>query len=159
MRNIGFDGGSSLCVLGPVSDVILFFDCINVFAVEDHPQRDWSLLTDRLYRRYLRLEELDAAVALMNEVKKIFATVSTSAVAWENPTTKLNPNEPNLADVFARYFDLFAHCVTSAKGFFEDWNSYQPVRIVISDLAEFVNEKERPLEEYDALKGEPFWLH
>jgi len=44
--------------------------------------RDWSLLTDRFYRRYLRREDLEPAVELMNEVKKIFSTLASDEVDW-----------------------------------------------------------------------------
>ncbi|AUS44677.1 hypothetical protein CYD94_21240 (plasmid) [Ralstonia solanacearum] len=44
MRIIGFHGGSSLCELGTVSDVVLFFDCVRAFTAWKHPDRDWSLL-------------------------------------------------------------------------------------------------------------------
>lgn len=67
-------------------------------------------------------------------------------------------NQATLADVFIKYFECFNCCVESAKGFFDDWNIYQPVKIVISDLSEFMVDKNRPLENYDDLSGDPFWF-
>jgi hypothetical protein len=169
MRIIGFDGGSSLCELGPASDVVLFFDCLKTYAEQDHPEKDWSLLTDRLYRRYLRVEELYMASALMEQAQQIFAKHdAASSVNWEAKEghagkSWLNPNQSTLADVFSKYFENFAHCVESAQINYETFKSYpgysyEPVRVVIADLPGFARDKNKPLAEYDALEGKPFWL-
>ncbi|OAI58851.1 hypothetical protein RSP795_22550 [Ralstonia solanacearum] len=164
MRTIGFHGGSSLCELGTVSDVVLFFDCLRMYVESTHPEQDWSLLSDRLYRRYLREDELDAALMLMEQAKQIFSThPAATAVNWDpallddRQRTWLDPKLPTLADVFAKYFESFSHCVESSKIFLNSWKMYKPVRTVIADMPDFAVEKKRPLEEYDALEGEPLW--
>ena len=58
MANIGFCGGNSTFTLGPSTDVVLFFKCISQFAVEKYPEHDWSLLTDRFYKRYIKKNEM-----------------------------------------------------------------------------------------------------
>jgi hypothetical protein len=63
-----------------------------------------------------------------------------------------------LADVFSKYFECFDSCVSDARLFYNDWGKYLPVRVMVSDVPEFITDKLRPLEEYDALEGEPFWL-
>lgn len=165
MRKIGFHGGSSLCELGPASDVALFFTCIDHYVTQEHPETDWSLITDRLYRRYLRREDLDHASDLMNRVREIFSEKPTaSSIEWdaamlEDPERSwLKADQPTLADVFNKYFENFSYCVESAKVFEKNWNIYKPVRTVISDLSGFVRDKNKPLSEYDALNGKPFWL-
>ncbi|QCX49533.1 hypothetical protein [Ralstonia pseudosolanacearum] len=164
MRTIGFHGGSSLCELGTVSDVVLFFDCLSMYVESARPEQDWSLLSDRLYRRYLREDELDAALRLMEQAKQIFSThPAATAVNWDpallgdRQRTWLDPTRPTLADVFAKYFECFSHCVESSKIFMSSWNMYKPVRTVIADLPDFAVEKKRSLEEYDSLEGEPLW--
>jgi len=67
IRKIGVMGGNSIYELGPLKDIVLFFDCIEYFVVKHHSEQDWSLLTDRLYRRYLRLEELETTRKLMEK--------------------------------------------------------------------------------------------
>ncbi|WP_181157921.1 hypothetical protein [Burkholderia multivorans] len=165
MRKIGFHGGCRICELGPSSDVILFFDCLKIYAEQAHPDQDWSLLTDRLYRRYLRREELDKAAALMEQVLQIFAQhPAASAVEWDSllsgdpERSWLNPNQPTLADVFSKYFEGFKNACSSAKSFLNDFDIYQPVRVVMSDLPGFARDKNKPLAKYDGLEGEPFWL-
>lgn len=166
---IGFCGGSSICEVGTASDVVLFFECLDYFVVKNNPERDWSLLTDRLYRRYLKLEELSSAAMLMNEVKEIFSKIPSSEVDWKpelignKSKTWLDPSHPKLADVFIKFFENFAYCVESAKLNYEAFKSYpgyqyEPVKTVPTDLAGIATEKTRSLQEYDALEGKPFWL-
>lgn len=164
MRKIGFHGGHTIYELGPAPDMMLFFDCLKTYAEQDYPEQDWSLLTDRLYRRYLRREEIDKASTLMEQVRQIFARLPASAIDWDTSMlgnaekTWLDPKQPTLADVFSKYFENFAKACGSAKSFVEAFNIYQPVRVVISDLPGFARDKNKPLAEYDALEGKPFWL-
>lgn len=163
MRNIGFHGGHTIYELGSTSDMILFFECIKVYVVQNHPQQDWSLITDRLYKRYLHLEELNEASKLMNKIIEIFTALPNAAINWEDSkvtpeNTMLNSKLPTLADIFSRYFEHFFSAIESAKSFVVAFEIYQPVRIVISDMPAFMLEKKRSLEEYDNLVGEPFWL-
>ncbi|WP_324251753.1 hypothetical protein [Paraburkholderia gardini] len=149
--------------------MVLFFDCLRTYAEQAYPEQDWGLLTDRLYRRYLRLDELEAASALMEQVRQLFAGLPVSAIDWDSSIlgnvekTWLDSNQPTLADVFGKYFVDFARCVESARLNYESFRtypgySYEPVRVVISDLPGFARDKNKPLAEYDALEGKPFWL-
>jgi hypothetical protein len=165
MRKIGFHGGHSIYELGPTPDIELFFDCLRGYVQQGDPERDWTLLTDRLYRRYLRREELDKALALMDQARKVLAQIpAESGIEWDSAMTGnlekswLNPDQPNLADVFSKYFEHFEKACGSAKSFEEAFNVYQPVRVVISDLPGFARDKKKPLAEYDALDGKPLWL-
>lgn len=166
MRKLGFDGGHTVYELGPISDVVLFFECLNAFVVSKYPDRDWSLLSDRLYKRYLRRGELDESLALMEEARSIFLTLPSSSVEWDEDMqadrdrTWLDSRVDNLGEVFYRHFDLFSKAKDSAVSFLDEFGIYQPVRILASDIPALFVEKNRPLNEYDALglSSSPFWL-
>ncbi|MBG7618776.1 hypothetical protein I5R65_04815 [Herbaspirillum sp. AP02] len=164
MRVIGIDGGHSVYETGTTSDFVLFFECLEYFVAKKNPDQDWTLLTDRLYRRYLKLEELNPAAILMKEVEEIFNKTSSSEVAWkqeligDKSKTWLDPSRANLADVFSGFFDNFKKARESSLSFFEVFKIYQPVKIVPADLAGIATEKVRSLQEYDVLEGKPFWL-
>ncbi|MDG6399920.1 hypothetical protein QCD79_07935 [Pseudomonas quasicaspiana] len=166
MRKLGFDGGHTVYELGPVSDVVLFFECLNAFVVSKYSDRDWSLLSDRLYKRYLRRAELDESLALMEEAKSIFLTLPSSSIDWgedmhaDRDRTWLDSRVDNLGEVFYRYFDLFSKAKDSAVSFLDEFGIYQPVRILTSDIPALLIEKNRPLNEYDTLglSSSPFWL-
>ena len=163
-KHVGFCGGSSLRELGPASDAVQFFECVHMYAAKRHVDQDWRLITDRLYRRYLRLEELDVASELMTEIRNIFLALPSSEVSLIG-SAPLPPSgithgtdKLTLHDVFKNYFDEFNYCVESSKIFYQSWKIYKPVKIAISDMPDFILDKKRPLEAYDSLEAPPFWL-
>ena len=164
MRIIGYEGGNSIYDVGTNYDFLLFFDCLDYFVVKNHPEQDWSLLSDRLYRRYLRLEELDQAAVLMNQAQQIFSGLSSTEIDWTEtlPNDKnlswLDPNQANLAEIFSKFFDYFTEAKESAISFFECFQIYQPLKIIPTNISAIMIEKRRPLQEYDDLEGKPFWL-
>ncbi len=168
MTTIAFDGGSSLCELGPREDVVSFFKCLNRFVAQDTSPSDYDLLTDRLYRRFLRQDELGPATELMAVVRAALDRVPTAQVDWiqigVDPTkTELAIEKPTLAGVFGKYFDRFAHCVDSARLNHQAFCTYpgyrfEPVRVVVADQPWLLAERQRNLEEYESLQGAPFWL-
>lgn len=168
MTTIAFDGGSSVCELGSSEDVVAFFTCLNRFVVTEESPSSYQLLTDRLYRRFLRSEDLNAATEDMVRVKEEFQRVLTADVDWGEMgvsprSTRLDLEMPTLAGVFKRFFACFEHCVQSARTNQEAFSTYpgyrfEPVRIVVADQPWFLVEKQRSLEEYELLQGDPFWL-
>lgn len=166
MRKIGFEGGHTVYELGPASDVVLFFECLDAFVVIKYLDQDWSLLSDRLYKRYLRQDELEESSTLMEKAKRIFFTLPGSSVEWsedmQNDRDKrwLDSRADTLGNVFSRYFDLFSNAKNSAVSFLNEFEIYQPLRIVASEMPAFMVERKRPLDEYDALdiSDLPFWL-
>jgi hypothetical protein len=152
-----------MCSQGPPSDMVTFFNCLRRYFPDMRQYADVAAIVDRLYRRYLRREELDTAVAVMATARVLFEQISSTDVDWRGAgyvetDTQLDVSKPDLAAVFARYFTKFFECVGSAKSFFEEFKIYQPVRTIITDIPRFTSEKKRPLEQYDTLEGEPFWL-
>lgn len=166
MKKIGFEGGHTVYELGPASDVVLFFKYLNAFVVVKYLDQDWSLLSDRLYKRYLQKDELEEASTLMEKAKSIFFTLPSSSVEWsknmqsDRDKTWLDLRMDTLGDVFSRYFDLFSKAKNSALSFVDEFEIYQPLRVVASDMPAFMIERKRPLYEYDALglSDLPFWL-
>lgn len=164
MVMVGFHGGHSIYELDAASDVSIFFELIDVHVAQVHVEQDWRLLSDRLYRRYLRQEELGAAVELMDKVRDVFSTLPGSlilekkCILGSGAEARLDPSQPTLADVFSKYFDSFAKACGSALSFMDRFKIYQPVKTVISDQPWFLLESQRPLDEYNVLEGNPFWL-
>ncbi|WCG83206.1 hypothetical protein [Pectobacterium sp. A5351] len=171
MKTIGFSGGDLVVELGTVNDFSLFFQCINNVTKLNYPDEDWDILVDRLYKRYLRLEELSLAKEKMNRVRDLFSIFPSTSIDWDHKMivcrekSWINPNQAMLSDIFKRYFEAFLECVESAEINYQLFNSYQgyeyeAVKTVISDLPWFIEDKNRPLEQYDALGPDdlPFWL-
>jgi len=157
---MGFRGRTFTFDLGPGSDMVLFFICLNRFAPEKHPELDWTLLTDRLYRRYIRKNELDDATVLMEKLKNIFAEIPTSLLPKMTNETKLDFSQPNLAMLFERFFRAFLSVRERALISDENFEEYLPVRVMPLNTGYLIRERNRPLEELDALSDTdpPFWL-
>lgn len=155
---VAFTGGPRVNQIGPVQDVVFLFDCIRRFAGEALELNARELLLDRLYRRYLRLEELEPALAAIKVVEERFRAVPTCFVEFPSPTL-VDLGRANLAEALGDTLRRLRECVGSAD--YEVRNTtwtYKPVKIVRSDFASIQREKKRPLEEYDTLDGPPFWL-
>ncbi|CNL80567.1 hypothetical protein [Yersinia aleksiciae] len=171
MRHIGFSGGALTVELGTVNDVALFFECLKFFSEWKYPKQNWHLLTDRLYKRYLKQEEALAAKDQMMRVRQLFTELPNSSVEWDkvnqvgHKNSKLNPELLTLADIFSRYFSAFFECLESAEVMFEEFKSYpnyqyEPLRVVITDMPLYLDDQHRSLDQYDALGPDdlPFWL-
>ena len=165
MRSIAIFGGNSINVLGPISDILIFFQCIDTYVIKANLKEDYSLLTDRLYKRYLRREEVGKASEEMNLVKNLFSQIPTDQVNFENlgidlENTRLALSEATLDKVFIKYFNHFEDCKETCTLAQEILGYFQPVRFVIGDLPYFMVDKNRPLADYDNLPddAEPFWM-
>jgi hypothetical protein len=143
--------------------MVAFFNCLRRYCPDVRQDTEAAAIVDRLYRRYLRREELDAAVAVMARAKAVFEQIRSADVDWRSTchveaNTQLDVSRPALAAVFAEYFIGFSSCVVSAESFFEQFEIYRPVRTTTTDIGRLMSENKRPLELYDTLEGEPFWL-
>ncbi|MBP1132003.1 MULTISPECIES: hypothetical protein [Serratia] len=136
MKHIGFYGGSSIVELGYPSDMVGFFSILN----EKVNDKEDECLLAQLYLRYIHFNDLDKTYSLITKLRKLLPK--------------------DVEQRFFKYFDGIEHCIKSAKGFYEDWNIYKPVRIVVTDMPDFMVHRDRVVEEYDALASDdtPFWL-
>ncbi|MDE1497413.1 hypothetical protein KKJ25_21600 [Xenorhabdus bovienii] len=164
MKIVGFSGGRRISDLGTVDDVALFFACVKQFVEGKYPDQDWHLLTDRLYKRYLRSEELHPAREKMVQVKQVFTELPSSLIDWNNISdeSRLNPELPILSDVFDDYFSTFLTCAASAEFMHENVQPYPSgyLKVMITEIPYYAGEQKRPLEQYDALGADdlPFWI-
>jgi len=139
----------------------LFFDCVNEFVVSKIHRNDWDLISDRLYRRYVRWHDLDATEHLLQLVQAELKTLSVDIVDWRNiyapgSATNLDPTRKTLGQVFSRYFEALFGCIELVK-LYGEVDYYFPLRCCITDMLQFIEEKNRPLSDYDNLEGAPFW--
>lgn len=163
MPNVGFCGGSEVRDLGSASDMKVFFNGVDLACSRLALDADSGLLIDRLYRRYLRLEELAPTATLVGRVREILATIPSKAIEWKtmgwNPDcTRLDPSLPTMADVLGRHLKGVEDLIRNAESFNTRFKTYQPVMTIVSDLPRFVTDETRPLADYDALEGDPIWL-
>lgn len=152
MKHVGFMGGSSMFELDSPKGMMTFFEKINEYVSSVDSNDRWLLLTDRLYRRYVKMEDLDETARLLIKVRSGFSLIRDIELGESSLGS-----EVTLGDTYSRYFDAFDHCMESAKIFFASWGVYQAVRVVVTDVPDFMVDKKRPLADYDSLEGLPFW--
>lgn len=163
MKNVGFYGGSLIIELGPIADMQAFFYAITIAALQLPTNEDSRLLTDRLYRRYLRVDELGPAIDLLNRIQKIMHEIPTNSVdwsdfKWEKPYSLLGKTKNTLGELLEKYLKSTQKIIKNAQSFQKKFNIYEPVITIITDTPRFYIESARPLAEYDALEGDPMWL-
>lgn len=164
---IGFVGGGIICNLGTTSDLQLFFDCIEFYVAPKYPTQDWSVLTDRFYRRYLRLDELDNAVTLMKQVEKEFKQLDNNAIDTDEiKSSKIKSDSDltknNLFDTFSKYFKSFYQCIEFVNYYDNKYGKdykYQPIMVSITTIPYLMNYEQIPLSIFDELKPDekPIW--
>ena len=162
---LAFRGGDLILQVGSLDDVLCFFELIKTYAAPSLDQNDQFLLMDRLYKRYLRLEETPAAVEAMGRVQDCLSLIPISSVAWDDYNmrpglTALDLQESTLAGVVSHFFKSFSRCASSTIFCQNDDTHpfFRPVKICRSDFGSLDRENRRPLEEYDTLQGPPFWI-
>ena len=161
---IGFAGGGIMSDLGTDSDMQLFFECISYYVPSKYPDQNWSIITDRLYRRYLKLEELDDAESLMKIVEKEFRQLNRESVDWSNvesgeTQSDLDRSKPTLFEIFSRYFRSFYRCIEFALLEYNDLKFYRPIMVSITTIPDYYNYEKISLSVFDNLKSDdkPIW--
>jgi hypothetical protein len=165
LRHVGLAAGQSIRRWGTLPDVELFFGCIP-YATVAYQGQPWELILDRLYRRYLRPEDLGPAVELMRLLRTWMSGTPSDFVDWkalDPEQSTLDPSAANLSVVFHKFFSYFDEAVDEARyhiGRYGFGGLNTVVRLVVSDMGNFIKfEQDRPLSDYDGLlrSDRPFW--
>lgn len=157
---IGFMAGADLYELGSEYDVELFFDAIRYLVAPRFPDLNWDVVTDRLYKRYLKEDELDQAQEALRVAERTLQLEFASRLATlpnADQADVANGSTGTAGDVFRDYFEKFRSAVESAKSFKANWGEYVPLKIGRTDIPEFAVDRDRPTNSYDALVGRPLW--
>ena len=93
---------------------------------------------ERLYRRYVKKED-------------IISTRAKIVDSYKELTKKEQP-------FFDKLLEAFDYRTKTAEYCLEDYGKYCPLRIVCTDTVYLMLEKNIPLEDYDNLEGDPFWM-
>lgn len=160
MKNVGFQGGSSIFEVGTNWDLYNFFCIIKrEISLSDRE----LFLINRVFLKYLEFEDVNEFSVLIAKIKlKLFERFPDETQRWISPecdgdiahlNNGLNWSKCNI------FFDAIAHCTESSIVFFNTFNMYKPLRVVASDMPDYLIDKARPLSAYDALDDDdtPFW--
>lgn len=165
---LAFRGKNTVCLLDFPSDMMLFFDCIKFYVENKYKNENWSVITDRFYKRYLREEDIEIAFEKMKKIEEEFKKLPVDAVDWkpyENKKIKTNLEYKylnSLYEVFEKYFQAFEKIVKHVlyrKGDV-DYKYYNPIMVTIFTLPYGIDYEQIPLSEFDALteNDNPKWF-
>lgn len=167
-EKFGYIGGGHLYGLGSRAYVRSFFQAIDryVFNESLYCKLDWSLITDRLYRRTISDDMLDVAIGTMARMLQLMQYTPLSAVNWnslglcspdERPKIRANAN---LRDFYLPFETGLVECGSGAKFAALEGAQYEPLRIGLASPAGLFVDGMRPVENYETLGPNdlPFWL-
>tara|TARA_B110000438_G_scaffold281377_1_gene307497 strand:+ start:353 stop:886 length:534 start_codon:yes stop_codon:yes gene_type:complete len=158
MKTIGYCGGGLLFRLGNEEEVESFFDCIRILQTSND---NFDQIVDRLYRKYIKFEDLDLARDAMRSIALLFKEANFEDVVSKisvPSTTKLNFDRNNLFDIYSKFFSGFEDVIESSKYFYEDYGKYQPISIVVVDIPAYDKYKRLPVSVFEKVQRSPIWL-
>lgn len=129
-------GGNSLYEMGNASEMENFFDYLRTnLKCQGHIH-----ILNRLYKKYIRYEELGKAAEL---------------IAYLRSNQLLGS-----ASEYVKYIDAIDQSIDAAESFYKRTGIYQPLKTGIITVPFCIDETRRPLEMYDALEDDdlPFWM-
>lgn len=146
-----------------------FFECIQYYTLNFDSTTDYSLVMDRLYKRYLRLEELDPVLSLIKKIRSVFAKIEVPTDFIEgqkdHENNMFNLKVLNLEDFFDKHLRVVESAITNAKEMYEIYKKrgqdfYQKVMITGAHPVYSTIDEDRPEEMYDKLTQDqqPYWL-
>ena len=160
---VGYYSASTFTAIGPRPDMEAFFDVVNAFVVPLRPDVNFSIITENLYRRYIRQDRIDHAKQIMHLIQDELSKIEPSALYWKKikidaKHSELNLNLDNLFECFAGYFRGFYRSIDRSTYFFEHGDDYTPVRIIRCETPYNLADSKRSLKAFDQIEGTPFWL-
>ncbi len=116
--SMGFHGDNSIWELGSPQDMVVFFACLDCLTRSILAEMGRFVLLDRLFKRYLRLEDLDEAVSAMKIAREQFQLVIVEdahlvELGLDKQNTTLRLEEANLAKMFEKCFNALPRCIES----------------------------------------------
>jgi len=169
MYKVGFNGGGTLIEVCDVSVMEAFF-----LLIRDHAttlsEAELALVGDRLYRRYVRLEDAEATRLVLASIRQSFSELPVAMLDGRLPDkdrveNPLSNTDGTLAGAFSKHFDAIERCLESAEVNLRHFSGkpefdykYEPVVVIRSEMPGFMLDKRISLSAYDGLDGPPFWL-
>jgi hypothetical protein len=167
MKEFGVMGGSMLMQLPSRAYMRSFFLAFEKYPLSEELYRkpDWSLIMDRLYRRIVPDEQVDAALGMMMRMLGLLDETRLSDVEWaaiglngpEDGPEGLD-SDSTLRDYYTPMAKAIERCATSIVFNVAYGHQTTSLRLACLDIGPHFAFKEWPVEEYEKLTGDPLWL-
>jgi hypothetical protein len=169
MYKVGINGGGTLTEVGDADGMQAFFDMISMIG-ESMDDESIKLITDRLYRRYVRLEDVEQTRNVLASIRERLLAVPTIVLKERFPALNEERSgilfgEGSVAFAFSKYFYAIEHCLEAAEVSLRYFSAkpefgyhYEPVMVVRSEMPACIVDRRSVLSEHEQLDGPPVWL-
>lgn len=165
MKKVGVLAAVTLAEIGFVSDLGTFFNSVVKLLEDGSAGSVYPWVTEKLYRRSLKENELILVKQQLDEIQDIFSRIKSSSVNLVGlelviEKTAFDINAKNLSTLFKRVFEAYAEALDCSVAYRQAFDEYIPVRLGITDAPYYINDANRPESEYESLdiNSLPFWL-
>ena len=145
-KKIGIFGGHSVYEFGTEKETLQFFELARR-QLEMKPA-DIQLL-EKLYSGYVPHSENAQIFKWVDSLNQGLLKMADTEMTDTKTARDVR--------LIQKFNDALVKAAESARAFYEEFKIDHPVRIVRSDLPEFMIDKTRLLSEYEANRGLPFW--
>ena len=158
----GLYGGGHLLVLGTKNDMTSFYRLIHHYCKDIE---NIELISDRLYKKYVKKDDVDKTLDVMYLIGESFKKVSIESLENKKDyiiDSALNWKKDTLFDVYENIFKGFSEITIDFNYSIEDYgfSSKLLIKTVIVNIPYTNWIKELPQELFDNLtdEDEPFWM-
>jgi len=155
----GISGGGYTIVIGTQNDMINFYKLVDKYC---HDIDNICLINDRLFRKYIKLEDVDKTQKVMENIQEVFKNIMIDNIELTIEDSALNWNQKSLDLVYDKLFSKFADVVQMFKFFIEDCGIKNKIlirtKIASIPYGDWISEL--PLEVFENLtdSDEPLWM-
>lgn len=157
----GLFGGGHLLVIGTKNDMVNFYKLVDSFCQDIE---DIQLVSDRLYKKYVQVDDVNKTLRVMNLIGERFKKISLDLLEKKENymlDSALNWKKGTLFDVYEKIFKGFSEITMDFNYSLEDYgfSSKLLIKTVIANIPYTDWIKELPQDLFDNLSDEdaPLW--
>lgn len=165
VKKVGVLAAMTLAEIGYETDLSAFFNAVVRLLENDNPGSVYPWVTEKLYRRSLKEDELILVNQQLNDIFDAFSKIDSSSVdlialGLNFERTAFDINAKKLSTLFKRVFEAYTEALECTVVYRQEFNEYIPVRLGITDTPYYIEDVNRPEYEYESIdiSSPPFWL-
>ena len=162
MPDVAIKAGMIRSGLGTPAAMAAFFALIDRHKGKSH-DGTLGLITDRLYRRTVRGEQLDAFEQQLSESRQILRGIPVTRGFWDefdlgSGEEDIDRSATNAADAFERIYNVLVRGISFARLDQKELGYIRPLRLVAYDGPKGYEHDDMPLEDFEKPGIRPIWL-
>jgi hypothetical protein len=162
MSDVGINAGLVLDHMGTPAEISAFFALIDRYKSKS-ADGALDLVTDRLFRRTVSGEQLDALEIQLAESQRILKEVPIAQGFWDEyhllgDTKKVDRTATNAAEAFRRVYDSLTTAISMARNDEQLLGYIRPIYLMAWEGPKCHEHQSMPLEDFEKPDIRPIWL-